>query len=176
MYVERCNAAPLQLYGFHLVETGWAYVCQEHIPCSLGGHWKNDACRCDPDVIYPLTPGSHPAAMRIEGKTWNTSASSWSFWLITSDIPFSFSLSLFPLFPVWKHLAQHHKPFLFPGICSRQGILRSLRTVCITLSKATGDNFSVVNDKHRLMYYQSLNKIEMSLSVAKIKHSLWETL
>lgn len=33
-----------------------------------------------------------------------------------------FSHSLFPMLPVWKHLAQHHEPFLFPGICSRQGI------------------------------------------------------
>lgn len=46
---------------------------------------------------------------------------------------------------------------------SKQGILHSLCAVCIALSKATGDNFTIVYDKHNLLYYQSLNKIEMSL-------------
>lgn len=54
-------------------------------------------------------------------------------------------------------------PALFSRLYSRQGIPHLLRTICISLSKATGDNFAIVNDKHNLLYYQSLNKIEMSL-------------
>lgn len=170
------SIAPLQ-HLFHSVETMWARICLE---CSVEVQPKrtlNDAWQkmMFAAVVQMLLHSSsnlfscsHPENMEWRENLWIYDKNRvlvhgdlFSWYLQASHFPSRLSCCHAPQLRSNQHSTAI--PAWFSGIYSKQGIPHLPCTVCIPLSKATGDNFAIVNDKHNLLYYQSLNKIEMFL-------------